>query len=160
MPTRGERSHADSGWIRLWADPNQRRGLTRRSLTLLLAGLGAATASPASAGLLRPVLDVIRPRLEERLKDECLKLVSSEVSALQNLVNDSCQSLAQPASVCLIEETSRSGRELGVVTELISGRIGDDAEVVIKRCLGKLLGLPATSLENLSLPEVRPSGRR
>ena len=102
----------------------------------------------------------MRPRLEERLKDECLKLVSSEVSALQNLVNDSCQSLARPASICLIEETSRSGRELGVITELISGRIGDDGEVVIKRCLGKLLGLPATSLENLSLPEVRPSGRR
>ncbi|WP_239420348.1 hypothetical protein [Synechococcus sp. KORDI-100] len=158
MPTRGERSHAGNGWIRLWADPNQRRALIRRSLALLLAGLGAAPGSPAAAGLLRPVLDMIRPRLEERLKDECLKLVSSEVSALQNLVNDSCQSMARPACVCLIEETSHSGRELGVVTELISGRIGDDAEVVIKRCLGKMLGLPATSLENLSLPEVRPSG--
>jgi len=121
--------------------------------------MSAALANPAAAGLLRPMLDVMRPRLEERLKDECLKLVSSELSALQNLVNDSCQSMARPATVCLIEETSRSGRELGVITELISGRIGDDGEVVIKRCLGKMLGLPATSLENLAWPEIRPSGR-
>ena len=103
------------------------------------------------------MLDLMRPRLEERLKQECLELVRSELTALQNLVNDTCQSVARPASVCLIEETSRSGRELGVITELISGRIGDDGEVVIKRCLGKMLGLPATSLENLSLPKIRPS---
>ena len=101
----------------------------------------------------------MRPRVEQRLKEECLKLVSSELSVLQNLVGDTCQSMARPASVCLIEETSRSGRELGVITELISGRIGDDGEVVIKRCLGKMLGLPATSLENLTWPEIRPSGR-
>ena len=101
----------------------------------------------------------MRPRLEERLKNECLKLVSSEVSALQNLVNDSCQSMAGPASVCLIEETSRSGRELGVITELISGRIGDDAEVVIKRCLSRMFGLPANSLETINL-ELFRRGRR
>lgn len=28
------------------------------------------------------------------------------------------------------------------MTELLAGRFGDDSEVVVKRCAGRLLGLP------------------
>ena len=65
-----------------------------------------------------------------------------------------CQAIAKPVSECLIRETSRSGRELGVISELLSSRIGDDAKVVIKRCLALLLGLQTTDLQNVPLSEL------
>ncbi len=63
-------------------------------------------------------------------------------------------------SECLIRETSRSGRELGVLTELLGSRIGDDASVVIRRCLASLTGLPNSSLETLPVQELMERLRR
>jgi hypothetical protein len=57
-------------------------------------------------------------------------------------------------SACLIRETSRTGRELGVISELLTGRVGDDAEVVIKRCLASLLGLQESNLRDLPLQDL------
>jgi hypothetical protein len=54
----------------------------------------------------------------------------------------------------LIEETDRTGRGLGVLTEMLNGRFGDDSEVVVKRCLARLLGLPVDSLKDVPLRDL------
>jgi hypothetical protein len=37
---------------------------------------------------------------------------------------------------------------------MLSGRFGDDSEVVVKRCLARLLGLPADSLKDVPLRDL------
>lgn len=113
------------------------------------------------AGLLQPLLQMMRPKLERELADQCqalakqaLQVAELDREPLSRMRKQPCQALAKPVSECLIRETSRSGRELGVISELLSGRIGDDAEVVIKRCLASLLGLQATDLQNVPLSEL------
>ena len=115
----------------------------------------------AQAGLLQPLLQMMRPKLENQLADQCEQLAKQalrnaelDLEPLSSLGEQPCKALAKPVSECLLRETSRSGRELGVVSELLSGRIGDDAEVVIKRCQASLLGLQATDLEDVPLSEI------
>ena len=114
---------------------------------LLLLGAGPQTAR---AGLLQPLLDLLRPRLETHLTQSCTALVSEGTQGLgqgfSTLAKQPCRSLAKPVSACLIREAGRTGRELGVLTELLRGRIGDDSEVVIQRCVTSLIGLPTTEL--------------
>jgi hypothetical protein len=59
-----------------------------------------------------------------------------------------------PTSKCLIEETDNSGRSLGVLTEMLGGRFGDDSEEVVKRCLARMFGLPTDSLRDMPLREL------
>ena len=113
------------------------------------------------AGLLQPLLQMMRPKLERELADQCEALAKQalqgaelDLEPFSSMGKQPCQALAKPVSECLIRETSRSGRELGVISELLSGRIGDDAEVVIKRCLASLLGLQATDLQVVPLSEL------
>ena len=113
------------------------------------------------AGLLQPLLQMMRPKLESQLADQCQQLAKQalkdaelDLEPLTSMGEQPCQALAKPVSECLIRETSRSGRELGVMSELLSGRIGDDAQVVIKRCLASLLGLQATDLQDVPLGEL------
>ena len=115
----------------------------------------------AQAGLLQPLLQMMRPKLENQLADQCEQLAKQalrnaelDLEPLSSLGEQPCKALAKPVSECLLRETSRSGRELGVVSELLSGRIGDDAEVVIKRCLASLLGLQAPDLKDVPLSEI------
>ena len=113
------------------------------------------------AGLLQPLLQMMRPKLENQLADQCQQLakqaltnVELDIEPFSNLGEQPCQAIAKPVSECLLRETSRSGRELGVISELLAGRIGDDAEVVIKRCLASLLGFQATDLRDVPLGEL------
>ena len=113
------------------------------------------------AGLLQPLLQMMRPKLERELADQCQALAKQalqgaelDLEPFSRMGKQPCQALVKPVSTCLIRETSRSGRELGVISELLSGRIGDDAEVVIKRCLASLLGLQATDLQDVPLSEL------
>ncbi|WP_245407149.1 MULTISPECIES: hypothetical protein [unclassified Synechococcus] len=129
--------------------------VTLVAVSLMLSG-GAV-----QAGLLQPLLQLMRPRLESQLADQCQQLAQQalrdaelDFEPLSSIGEQPCQAVAKPVSECLIRETSRSGRELGVISELLSGRIGDDAEVVIKRCLASLLGLQATDLQDVPLSEV------
>ena len=115
----------------------------------------------AQAGLLQPLLQMMRPKLENQLADQCEQLAKQalrnaelDLEPLSSLGEQPCKALAKPVSECLLRETSRSGRELGVLSELLSGRIGDDAEVVIKRCLASLLGLQAPDLKDVPLSEI------
>ena len=117
----------------------------------------------AKAGLFQPLIRLLQPKLEARLVSECRQLakqalggVVSELpdSWLNSAVEQPCQTLARPVSQCLIKETSRSGRELGVLTELLRGKVGDDASVVIQRCLTSLTGLPQSSLDPVPLQEL------
>lgn len=121
---------------------------------LLTGGMVAGIASPAKAGLLLPMLQLMRPQLESRLAEVCVQAASAGSPSLGASLQDPCRKLAVPTSRCLIEETDRTGRGLGVLTELIGGRFGDDSEVVVKRCLARLLGLPVDSLRNVPLRDL------
>ena len=119
------------------------------------------SGAAAQAGLLQPLLQMMRPKLENQLADQCEQLAKQalrnaelDLEPLSSLGEQPCKALAKPVSECLLRETSRSGRELGVLSELLSGRIGDDAEVVIKRCLASLLGIQAPDLEDVPLSEI------
>ena len=119
------------------------------------------SGAAVQAGLLQPLLQMMRPKLERELADQCQALAKQALQGAEldleppsSMGKQPCQALAKPVSECLIRETSRSGRELGVISELLSGRIGDDVEVVIKRCLASLLGLQATDLQDVPLSEL------
>ena len=112
---------------------------------------------PVSAGLLRPVLMLMRPQLENRLTQVCIEAAGGGRQELERALEDPCRKLAIPTSRCLIEETDATGRGLGVLTEMLGGRFGDDSEVVVKRCLARMFGLPADSLGEVPLREL---GRR
>ncbi len=120
--------------------------------TALAALLGPAPA--ARAGLLLPVLQLMRPQLESKLTEICLDNAASGNPELRRSLEKPCHQLAIPTSRCLIEETDSSGRGLGVVSELLAGRFGDDSEVVVKRCLARLFGLPADSLREMPLRQL------
>jgi hypothetical protein len=109
---------------------------------------------PAAAGLLRPVLMLMRPQLENRLAQVCVEAAGGGRPDLERSLQDPCRKLAIPTSRCLIEETDATGRGLGVLTEMLSGRFGDDSEVVVKRCLARMFGLPAESLREVPLREL------
>lgn len=131
-------------------------------------------AVEAKAGLMTPLLQWIRPTLEQRLAGECQRLAKEAldridtstlplgelVAELDEAVGPPCRELARPASECLIREASRSGRELGIFSELISGRVGDDTQVVVQRCLASLLGLPAAGLQDLPFDDLMLRLRR
>lgn len=121
---------------------------------LLTSGLLVGMALPASAGLLMPVLQLMRPQLESRLAEICVQAASAGSPSLGSSLQDPCRKLAAPTSRCLIEETDRTGRGLGVLTEMVGGRFGDDSEVVVKRCLARLLGLPVDSLRDVPLRDL------
>lgn len=118
---------------------------------LLTGGVVLGLATPAPAGLLMPVLELMRPRLEARLAEICIQTAAGGSPGLEKSLEDPCRKLAAPTSRCLIEETNRTGRGLGVLTELLGKRFGDDSEVVVKRCLARLLGLPPDSLRDVPL---------
>ncbi|MEA5443366.1 hypothetical protein [Cyanobium gracile] len=126
----------------------------------ILMLLTAATAlllpqpPPARAGLLRPVLMLLRPQLENQLTRVCVETASAGRADLEKSLLDPCRKLAVPTSKCLIEETDNSGRSLGVLTEMVSGRFGDDSEAVVKRCLARMFGLPTDSLRDMPLREL------
>jgi len=124
--------------------------------TLIQAVLIQAVLMPgAQASLLRPLLELMRPQLEARLSQACVRqLAGSNDGDLAARLQAPCQTIAAPISRCLVDETDRSGRSLGVVSELLSGRFGDDSEQVVKRCLARQLGLDAGSLDPLPLREL------
>lgn len=125
-------------------------------LPLLLGGSWAATglAASAEAGVLRPLLELMQPRLETRLGQACVRQLAGADTNLAALVQKPCEAMAKPISRCLVDETDRSGRGFGVLSELLAGRFGDDSAIVVKRCLARQLGLPAGSLEQLPMREL------
>ena len=103
----------------------------------------------------------MRPKLERQLAAQCQQLAKQalngaelDLEPLSSMREQACRARAKRGSEWLIRETSRSGRELGVLSELLSGRIGDDAEVVLKRCRASRLGLQASDLQDVPLSEL------
>lgn len=104
--------------------------------------------------LLLPVLQLMRPQLEQRLKTVCVETAAAGNAALAAKLEAPCGQLARPTSQCLVEETAASGRSLAVLSEVIRGDFGADSERVLKRCLARMLGLPADSLQPIPLKEL------
>jgi hypothetical protein len=126
-------------------------------LSLVCGAWELGEARPVAAGVLRPVLMLMRPQLENRLAQVCVEAAAGGRPDLERTLQDPCRKLAIPTSRCLIEETDSTGRGLGVLTEMLGGRFGDDSEVVVKRCLARMFGLPVESLREVPLREL---GRR
>ena len=145
------------------------RWITALLLSPLLLEMSSVHQT-AKAGLFQPLIQLLQPQIERQLVSECRQLaeqaldgVAAEIapkSWLNNAVEEPCRKLARPVSECLIRETSRSGRELGVLTELLRGRVGDDANVVIQRCLASLTGLPPSRLNQIPVQELIERLRR
>ena len=145
------------------------RWATALLLLPLLLGVSSGHQN-AKAGLFQPLIQLLQPRIERQLVSECRQLaeqaldgVAAEIapkSWLNSAVEQPCRTLARPVSECLVRETSRSGRELGVLTELLRGRVGDDARMVIKGCLASLTGLPQSSLNQSPFQELMERLRR
>jgi hypothetical protein len=104
--------------------------------------------------LLLPVLQLMRPQLEQRLKTVCVETAAAGNASLAAKLEGPCAQLAKPTSQCLVQETASSGRSLAVLGEVIRGEFGADSEQVVKRCLARMLGLPADSLQHISLKEL------
>ncbi|WP_255475838.1 hypothetical protein [Synechococcus sp. BIOS-E4-1] len=147
--------------------PRSSRHSLRWITPLLISPLCLEVSSvhqTAHAGLFQPLIQLLQPRIERKLVSECRQLaeqaldgVAAEIapkSWLNSAVEQPCRTLARPVSECLIRETSRSGRELGVLTELLRGKVGDDAQVVIRRCLASLTGLSQSSLKQIPVQEL------
>ena len=147
--------------------PKWTRHNLRWAAALLLSPLLLEVSSGhqnAKAGLFQPLIQLLQPRIERQLVSECRQLAeqaldgvtaeSAPKSWLKSAVDQPCRTLARPLSECLVRETSRSGRELGVLTEIVRGRVGDDALVVIRRCLASLTGLPQSSLNQSPVQEL------
>jgi hypothetical protein len=111
-------------------------------------------APAAHAGLLGPLLLLLRPQLESRLSTACVQWASGGEVGLAQRLQQPCRALAGPASRCLIDESERSGRTLAVIQELAGGGLGDDSELVVKRCASRLLGLPADSFADVPLRQL------
>lgn len=109
---------------------------------------------PARAGLMRPVLELLRPQLEQRLAAICLEQATAGQSDLRQQLEQPCRQLARTTSRCLVEETDASGRALAVMTELLRQELGPESERIAKRCLARLVGLPPASLEAIPLRQL------
>lgn len=129
--------------------------LTVASLTVAVMASGAVLQPlEARAGLLTPLLQLMRPQLEERLARVCVTMASGGDKDLEHSLQDPCRQLAGPTSRCLVEETDRSGRSLGVLSDLIGGRFGEDSEMVVKRCMARMFGLPSGVLDGVPLRQL------
>ena len=151
-----------------WSQQNL-RWITTLLISPLLLEMSSAHQT-AKAGLFQPLIQLLQPQIERQLVNECRQLaeqalggVAAEIAPtgrLSSAVEEPCRKLARPVSECLIRETSRSGRELGGLTELLRGRVGDDASVVIQRCLASLTGLPPSRLNQIPVQELIERLRR
>ena len=121
---------------------------------MLVALLLPLQAGAAQAGLMRPVLQLLRPQVEARLASLCVGWLGGADGALAASLEKPCRQLAAPVSRCLVEETDAGGNSLAVVSDLLSGRLGETSELVVKRCAARLLGLPPDSLRDVPLQEI------
>jgi hypothetical protein len=107
----------------------------------------------AQAGLLGPVLNLMRPQLEDRLTRACVEGLAGNQQSLASQLERPCRQLAAPTSRCLVKETDASGKGLAVLGELLQREMGPAGERIVKRCIARQLGLPANSLDGVSLRE-------
>ncbi len=123
---------------------------------LLLSPLWGApwVPPPARAGLMRPVLDLMRPQVEQRITTICLERAANGQAGLRQQLEQPCRQLARTTSRCLVEETDASGKTMAVMGELLRQQLGPEGERITKRCLARLVGLPPASLEAIPLRQL------
>lgn len=119
---------------------------------LLLSPL--LTPSSAQAGLMRPVLELMRPQVEQRISTICMEKAAAGQARLQQQLEQPCRQLARTTSRCLVEETDASGKVLEVMGELLRQQLGPEGERIAKRCLARLVGLPPGSLDAMPLRQL------
>ncbi len=121
---------------------------------IILAQFLFFTTLPAQAGLLSPIYWLAKPKLEKHLYNECVNLVAGGDVYLLSRVKPACKTLSKPIAKCLLKQTVSSGRGLGVITELLGAKFGDDSEIVVKRCFATFFGLPVNTFNSVPLREI------
>ena len=84
------------------------------------------------------VLAMLRPQLEAQMTRECEKAVATPDGPFLNL-QSICREIAQPASVCLVEEISRQGSLAQVAREALEGNLGPASLGVASACIERLM---------------------
>ena len=133
------------------------------ALLALALAIAAMLQQPAArAGLWRPLLDLMRPQLEQRLTAICVEAVANRQPALASQLEKPCNQLAASTSRCLVKETAARGKGRAVLGELLQKELGPEGERIVKRCVARQLGLPATSFDAIPLRQLtqRFSDRR
>jgi hypothetical protein len=119
-----------------------------RSGRIMLVSVGFSLtllgASSAQAGLFSPLLQLSRPTVEGRIRQQCEALAGQHLgSVLKVQWQPLCQVGAQKISTCLLEQASRQGKEWALVQEGIKGQPGAVTQSLLLACAGQLLGLEA-----------------
>ena len=122
------------------------------ALIAIMASFGLAL--PAQAGLLSPLIWLVKPRLERHLAKQCIEITAGKDIDLKERMQQACKDFTKPLTTCLIKQTEASGRELGVIVEIIRGEFGNDIEVVAKRCSASILDLPTDTFKEVPLLEI------
>ena len=73
----------------------------------------ALLANVLQANLLLPVLQLLRPQLEQRIKSVCVETAAAGNGNLAAQLEEPCAQLARPTSKCLVEETAASPPQPG-----------------------------------------------
>ena len=97
---------------------------------------------------------LMRPQLAAHLTKLCVDNIAGNNTSLRNELQGDCRKLSVPTSQCLLHEIDATGRGFSVISEMLAGHIGDDSEVVLKRCIAKMIGIPVNSLNNIPLREL------
>ena len=103
-------------------------------IQLGFAGLLLGQLNALQGGLLA----MLRPQLEAQMTRECEKAVATPDGPFLNL-QSICREIAQPASVCLVEEIQRQGKLTQVAAEALSGRLGSASLNVASACIERLM---------------------
>ena len=106
------------------------------------------------ASIFKPLLNLLRPQLENSLFGECVKLIGGIDQNLIIISSKACRLAVEPISNCLIKQADKSGKTLVVIKEIIQSKFGDASETVVKRCIASILMLPINSFQNIPLKQI------
>ena len=106
------------------------------------------------AGIFKPLLNLLKPQLENSLYRECVKIIGGTDQNLVEISSKACRLVVQPISSCLINQADESGKTLVVIKEIILSKFGDASEIVVKRCFASMLMLPINSFQNVPIKQI------
>lgn len=122
---------------------------------LAFSALSSIIAMPIGyAGIFKPLLNLLKPQLENSLYRECVKIIGGTDQNLVEISSKACRLVVQPISSCLINQADESGKTLVVIKEMILSKFGDASEIVVKRCFASMLLLPINSFQNIPLKQI------
>ncbi|WP_413441333.1 hypothetical protein [Synechococcus sp. MIT S1220] len=113
MPAHRKRSHGSNTAGGTGSDLNQQLDAGRAAIATVLGGSLVLISTPVHAGLLRTMLNAIKPRIKPQLEQECSRLIRQRAVSIRPLIETTCWCRTEPANECFVEEASKTGSVLG-----------------------------------------------